>query len=471
MAPCGSGKTVMVSAIVAKTIAAGGRALALSHRRELVEQTAAKLWQAGVTDLGLLLPGHAERLEARTQVGSIQTLTVRAMHSRRIELPPADILFIDEFHHLVAPTWRAILELYPSAIVVGASATPSRADGRGLGSCIDVLVEAPPVVALIELGILVQTRVFAPFTPDLRGVRIRHGDYAEEQLAERMDRPKLTGDIVMTWLKRGERRRTVAFATGVAHALHLRNAFRDAGVLAEHIDGTTPIDEREEILAKLAAGTIEVLCNAMVLCEGWDSPAVSCLILARPTKSMPLYRQMVGRVIRSSPGKRDAVVCDHSGATLLHGLIEDKIHWTLAPGEKARNLEQIAREQHRTPGLATCPECGAVRKQGQPCPSCGWRPQRRPVAVETAEGELYEVGRAPVTPLAISREQFYRELAWYATRHNHKAGWIAWRFKARYGDWPPRSWNGLPPLVPSDATLRWIRSQNIAYARAQRAAG
>jgi len=191
------------------------------------------------------------------------------------------------------------------------------------------------------------------------------------QLAERMDTPKLTGDIVTHWLKLADNRRTVVFASGVKHSIHLRDEFCRVGVLAEHIDGYTPAEERDAILAKLANGTIDVLTNAMVLTEGWDSPGVACLVLARPTKSMALYRQMVGRALRPAPGKTDALIIDHAGAIFEHGFIDEPVIWTLAPDKRAEAPTQLSRSQHEIHPLTTCPECTAVRVGGQPCGVCG----------------------------------------------------------------------------------------------------
>jgi superfamily II DNA or RNA helicase len=211
------------------------------------------------------------------------------------------------------------------------TATPVRGDGRGLGGIFEVLIECPQVAELIELGHLVGTRVYAPSSPDLAGVQVKRGDSVESQLAEAMDRPKLVGDIVTHWWKYSERRKTVAFAVDVRHSIHLRDEFIRAGVRAEHIDGNTPKDERDATLARLASGEIELVTNCMVLTEGWDMPEVGCCILARPTRKMGLYRQMLGRVLRPAPGKKDAIILDHSGAVFRHGFAEDPIEWTLDP--------------------------------------------------------------------------------------------------------------------------------------------
>jgi DNA repair protein RadD len=280
-----------------------------------------------------------------------------------MDLPDAALVVVDEAHHAPAQTYRQLLRAYPEALILGMTATPCRGDGRGLGDIFEMMVETPPVAELIELGFLVGTRVYAPSRPDLTGVRVERGDYVERQLADRMDRPQLVGDVVTHWLRLAERRRTVVFASGVAHSVHLRDEFRAAGIWAEHIDGSTPVEQRDEILKKVDAGTVEVVCNAMVLTEGWDCPAVSCLVLARPTRHMGLYRQMVGRVLRPAPGKTDALTLDHAGAVFEHGFVEDPVLWTLATNRRAENPKQRARSSHRAAGAHHVPRVlrGSVR--------------------------------------------------------------------------------------------------------------
>ena len=340
VAPTASGKTVIGAEIIKQTVAAFKDVLVLAHRREIITQTSKKLHDHGIAH-GIIQAGMRKlaRPMERVQVASIQTLHARAIRSDRMKLPPADLLVVDEAHHCPANTYRKIIEAYPDATLLGLTATPCRGDGRGLGGIFEKIIETPQVAELIEKGYLVKTRVYAPAIPDLKGVRVQAGDYVESQLAERMDRPKLIGDIVTHWHKYGERRKTVAFAVNVAHSIHLRDEFVKSGVRAEHIDGSTPKPERDATLARLASGEIELVTNCMVLTEGWDMPEVGACILARPTRKMGLYRQMIGRVLRPAPSKADAIVLDHSGAVFRHGFAEDHVEWTLDPDRKARKRQ------------------------------------------------------------------------------------------------------------------------------------
>lgn len=464
----GGGKTLVAASIISNATSEGQRVLFLAHRRELVQQTSRKLYDVGV-DHGIVAAGFAMRPGVPVQIASIATVQARAIRASSMELPPADLVVIDEAHHCRARSYQSIMQAYPSAIILGLTATPCRGDGRGLGSAFEAMVECPDVAALIAAGYLVPARVYAPSQPDLTGVRIERGDYVERQLAERMDRPKLVGDIVGHWHKLAERRPTVVFATGVAHSLHLRDEFRLSGVWAEHIDGGTPAEARDHILTQLAAGQVEVVCNAMVLTEGWDSPTVSCLILARPTHSLGLYRQMVGRVLRPAPGKVYALILDHAGAVFAHGLPDDEVEWTLAADRKARNATPSGGGgRPAAPALTSCPECTAIRFEGRDCTVCGWRPFRRAEAVEVADGELGRVDRSRkaqvVAPSAAEKESFHRQLLWIGREKGYSDGWAAHKFKEKFGHWPPRN---LPMPVPASPEVRsWVRSRQIAYAKA-----
>jgi DNA repair protein RadD len=471
VAPTGSGKTVIAAEIINRAVAKYKTVLFLAHRREIIMQTSAKLTANGVRH-GIIMAGVEPRPMESVQVASIDTLHVRGVRSKAMPLPPADLLVFDEAHRARGRTREQLIALYPNAALLGMTATPCRGDGRGLGNIFDTMIECPQVADLIVGGFLVRSRVYAPVDPDLRGVRTQQGDYVVGQLERRMNTDALVGDIVEHWLKYGERRRTVCFAVGVEHSVHIRNEFLQADVRAEHLDGSTSISEREAILARLASGETEVVTNCMVLTEGWDMPAVGCCILARPTKQMGLYRQMVGRVLRPDDGKPDAVILDHSGAVYRHGLPEERVEWTLAVDRRAVTPAQQKRERGAAPKLRECPSCKAVMA-APPCGACGWQPQPRARAIDFEDGELGLVvgGKAP-TPIhdEADRVSFFQQLRSVQQTRGYKRGWAAHKFKDKFGTFPPWSYNDLPPIAPTDAVLRWIKSRNIAFAKGRRAA-
>lgn len=469
VAPTGSGKTVVSSKMVHDAERAGKRVLFIVHRRELIHQTSQKLYAMGV-DAGIIAAGFNPRPLVPVQIAGVQSLYVRAIQSSTISLPPADLVVVDECHHATARTWRRIIDSYPEAAVVGLTATPCRGDGRGLGAIFQAMVECPSIERLIKDGFLVGTKVYAPNKPDLSKVKVTAGDYNEKQIAEIMDEAKLVGDVVVHWHRHATGRKTVVFATTVAHAAHLAGEFNRAGVAAAFISGETPAAERDGVIAKLASGALDAIVNCGVLTEGFDLPEISCIVLARPTKSVGLYRQMVGRGLRTAEGKSECLVLDHAGCTLEHGFIDEPIEWTLAPDKRAQRPVQKAREKGRAPKLADCPECSAVIWSGQGCGSCGWRPRTRPEGVDVIEGDLSLLGRdglAKHQVNAAQQQRLYRELIYIAGERGYQRGWAAHKYKEKYRDWPPRNWGSLQPIEPSPETRSWIRSRQIAYYKAR----
>jgi DNA repair protein RadD len=472
VAPTASGKTVILAEIIKRGVARHLRVLIVAHRREIIDQTKAKFAAHGV-HAGVIMAGADQDLrpQAPVQIASIATLYVRAIRSDRMQLPLADLVVIDEAHHAAASTYRKIIAAYPSAAVLGATATPCRGDGCGLGGIFTDIVEAPQVAPLVEQGFLVPSRVYAPAgsQPDLRGVATRHGDYVESQLADRMDRAKLVGDVITHWVKFAAGIRTVVFATGVRHSIHIVEEFVRAGIKAEHLDGSTPLKDREAILARLASGETAIVSNCMVLTEGWDMPAVGCCILARPTKKMGLFRQMIGRVLRPAEGKQHAIILDHSGAVYRHGLPEDHVEWTLDPEEKAFSPTHTARLERKAGGLLECTQCHALRVGGQPCGACGFMPKRPGEYVRHVEGDLALVqGRRaepPVYDIATKRN-VYGQFTRIAREMGKSPGWPFHLYVGKFNEKPPWSWRGME-AEPTPEARAYVRSRIIAFAKSR----
>jgi DNA repair protein RadD len=266
VAPTGAGKTVIAAEIIRRASAEYNRVLFIAHRNELLTQARDKLKSFDII-AGIIKAGRDKdaRPQAIVQVAGIQTLHARAVRAKTMELPPAEIVIIDEAHHVRAQTYQTIIEAYPAAIIIGLTATPCRGDGRGLGNTFEAMIECPQIGELISLEHLVKPKIFAPAPPDLRGVEVAStGDYQINQLSARMDTDALVGDVVEHWLRHAERRRTVMFAVDIAHSVHIVRELVKSGVKAEHLDGSTPQTEREAILAQLASGETEVVCNVGV---------------------------------------------------------------------------------------------------------------------------------------------------------------------------------------------------------------
>ena len=467
--PTGGGKTVVMAEIV--RLAENQHVLVLVHRRELVFQARAKFKEAGI-DVGIILAGEPMNLMARVQIATVQTLWSRCVRGKT-DLPLANLIFVDEAHHTRALTYSTILEAYPDARVVGLTATPTRRDGRGLGNVFEEMIEGPQIEELILLGFLVRTKVYAPSTPDLRKVHTRGGDYVEAELAALMDRGELVGDVVSNWFRLNpDRRKTIAYTVSVSHSIHISEEFSKAGVRAAHIDGRTPKDERDEILKRLAKGDLEVVVNCQVLTEGFDLPDVGCIVLARPTKSMGLYRQMVGRGLRPAPGKDHVIIVDHSGATFRHGFVEDEVPWTLDEDTKAAAPAHEARSAASTSLLLACTNCSAIRTAGKPCPQCGFMPRRPGEYLHVRDGDLARLERdGSLRHHEYSAEQrvmFQAMLAHIARERGYRSGWVSHKYKEKFGHWPPT--NSVRPIPPSQEVLSWERSRRIAFAKARQKA-
>jgi DNA repair protein RadD len=469
--PTGGGKTVIASRIIEQAVQRGERVLVLTHRREILKQTSLKL----PIEHGLIQAGLNLDLEQAVQIASVQTVWERCMRAHKAPLPRADLIIIDEAHHVAARTWRKILEAYPHARRLGLTATPCRSDGRGLGNYFDQLIQGPQIPELIAQKHLVPTVYYAPAEPDLRGVETRQGDYVVNQLANRMNRDDLVGDVVSNWHKLAQRRKTLVFCVDVAHSVHVKNEFVKSGVRAEHVDGSTPKTERDAILTRLASGETEVVCNCLVLTEGFDLPTIGSIMLARPTKQIGLFRQMAGRGLRPAPGKTNLILIDHSGAVYRHGLLEDRVEWTLDITKRAENSVHAGRDRQATLRLVKCSQCDALRTGGEPCPHCGFLPKRRPDAIIFREGELARIDRSG-NPIASSdpheRMRWHAMLTAIQQQRRRSPGWVYHSYLAKFGVKPPVY--RIDPMPPTPEVLAWVRSRDIAYAKAlqkQKAAG
>lgn len=349
ISPTGSGKTSIFTYLTAQVSGAGRRALILVHRRELATQACNRLREFGV-DYGLIMAGELPRRGARVQVASVQTLIRR-------DSPPADLVICDEAHLSTAETWRKILDEYPRARILGVTATPWRLGGKPLAGSYDASVVVTTPRELREQGHLCDFVGFSFQTPDLSGVKSTGGDYNEQQTAALMSQSAIVDNVVEMWLRHASHLSTVVFAVTVEHSQKLMSQFRAAGVRAEHLDGMTPLEQRRSILKRVDSGQTQVLCNVGVAVEGLDIPRLKCCILARPTKSLARYIQMVGRVRR--PWKNEiARVHDHSFNVKLHGLPDADRDYSLSA------------KPEKPPSLTQCSDCFALYS-GDSCPSCG----------------------------------------------------------------------------------------------------
>lgn len=384
--PTGGGKTVCFSSIAASAADLGRRVVILVHRAELLMQTSATLQDIGVRH-GIVAPGRHRRYAEAVQVASVQSLAARL--KRGEPFPRPDLIIIDEAHHTVAGTWARVIEAFPDTKRIGFTATPVRTDGQGLAKAFDAMVEGPNVRRLTERGYLAPAAVFAPGDVDLTGVRTRGGDWHAGDLTGAVDKPSVTGDAVEHYRRHVGDGRALVFCCSLQHAEHVTERFNAAGIPAERIDGALDAAERRRVLRRLASGETRILTSVDLISEGFDVPAVEAAILLRPTQSTGLYLQQVGRALRPAPGKARAVILDHVGNTMRHGLPDEDREWSLHATKRGRRKSSDASDADG-PRVVVCGKCFAAHSLPA-CPHCGFVPEVKPREIAEREGQLIEI--------------------------------------------------------------------------------
>lgn len=422
-APTGAGKTALCAHMLGTAAARGQQSWFVVHRRELIRQSARTFHGVGIPH-GIVAAGFAGDARQPVQICGVQTLAQRHQRMRRPRL-----IVWDECHHVAAASWARIHAAYPDAIHIGLSATPERLDGTGLAAWFRHIVCGPSVGWLIKQGFLARYRMFAPSRPDLGGVHTRMGDFVRSEAASVMDKPSITGDAVAHYRKLAAGKRAVVFATSVSHSRSVVEQFRIAGFPAEHVDGETESVQRDAALGRFERGETLILSNVELFGEGVDIPGIECAILLRPTQSLSLYLQQVGRALRPAAGKAEAIILDHAGNALRHGLPDDERTWSLEGAARKRR----AKDPDDVP-VKSCPQCFAVvRSMVQRC-ACGhvWIAQGREVAQQA--GELVEVDPSMLRRKR-SREQVAArtlpELLALAKARGYAPGWAHKIFHAR----------------------------------------
>lgn len=426
MAPTGAGKTQIAIQIIRNALSRGKRVLFTVDRVQLIDQTAKVFFDAGL-DFGVMQADHPlTRSRAPVQLASIQTLTKRIM-------PPRFDLVINDEAHVTYEKMTALMELWQSPCL-GLSATPFT---KGLGKIYDDLIVVSTTQELIDQGYLSDFAAYGSMGVDLSGIKMQSGDYNQKQLGERVNKTAIIGDVVTTWLRRGENRQTLCFAVNVAHSKAIVDEFQANGVTAEHMDAHTPDEERKEILERYESGKTKILSNCGITTKGFDSPNTDCLIMARPTKSLALYIQMVGRVLRVGDKKTTAIILDHGGNIERLGFPTDELPRYLCHGEKGKSQAQEREKKERLP--TPCEACHFLHTQ-YVCPSCGHVPERMPNVISTND-QLQKLEQANRS----EKDDWYGMLLGYARENGFQDGWASHKFKEKFGMWPERKTNAKQP--------------------------
>lgn len=380
-----------------------GRAVCIVvHRKELLLQASASLSALGI-EHGLISPHFTPNPHALVQVASVDTLLIR-LKKRPYKF---GLIIFDEAHHVVdGNKWGKCYELLGRPPMLGVTATPVRTDGKGLGDhaggLFAAMVLGPSVAELIRRGALINPVVFTSLEmPDLDGLRRdKDGDYNRSQLAERVDKPRITGSAVEHYTKICKGAKAIVFCTSIAHARHVAEEFNAAGYRFELLVGAPEMSdaERTAVNRRLRRGEIHGACTVDLVSEGYDLPDLECCIMLRPTASEALYLQQVGRIMRPSPTKRGAWLLDHVGNVgrlvdgefkRKHGLPDEAREWTL-DGRKKRKGRAKDQAEPTIP-LKQCPKCFLVHEPATHCPGCGHEYPAPTRALEQVDGELQQI--------------------------------------------------------------------------------
>lgn len=381
-APTGAGKTAVSCVMMKSAMEAGKVVWFIVHRVQLVEQTSKALWKSGVAH-GLIVPSKAKTPHP------VQVCSVLTVVNRLDKYPAPDLIIIDEAHRSLAASYEKILDYFPDAFVVGLTATPSRTDGRGLGSIYSDIVNGPPVRMLIEQGYLSDYEFYSvPTQIDLSDVRTTAGEFNSSDLEAATDRPTITGDAVTHYKKHAQGRKAVVMCVTIKHAEHVAERYRAEGIKAEAIHSESK--DREAILDRLENGDTMVLTSVDLLVEGTDIPIISCVQWLRPTQSLVVWMQGCGRGLRTHPAKDHLVILDHVGNYARHLLPCSNRDWSL---ESKRGANRRSASDEETLSVQVCKKCYfAIPTQVAECPKCGAEVEvQKSRQLEETEGELERI--------------------------------------------------------------------------------
>lgn len=425
--PTGGGKSTASAFMIEEAQKRGKRAWFIVHRRELLRQTRRLFDSLGIP-YGLIASGEPRRPSAPVQIATIGTL------ARRIDsLVPPDMVILDEAHHVACESWSKLLARLGNPYIVGLSASPVRLDGRGLSDYFSALVAGPAPRELIASGYLSPFRTFAPPTVDTSGLHTRAGDYVRAESETLLDKPSITGSALSEYRRICDGKRAIVFCVSIQHSQHVAEQFRQAGYSALHVDGTTADTVRDGAIDDFERGRIQVLCNVDLCGEGLSINGIECVILLRPTQSLALFIQQVGRGLRRAPGKSELVILDHVGSTQRFGFIDETREWSLQ-GEERGHKKTAATS------VKICPGCFcALSPRVSRCDQCGHTFEAAPRQVDEREGELKEITTEEAAEQIARRHarreqgraQTLEQLLEIERRKGYRPGWAAHVFQAR----------------------------------------
>jgi DNA repair protein RadD len=460
-AATGAGKSILAMAMLDYAREKGSKVMFVCDRRVLVNQFSKHLTNHGI-DHGVYMADHWRyRPHEKVQVASIQTL------EKMGSWPHSELIFIDEIHAVMRKSLKKFMDHNLETRIIGLTATPFHQD---LGKYFTNIVNVVTMEQLVKEEFLVPFRVFVATEIDTTGVKVTAGEWQKDELEQRG--LKVVGNVVEDYIRIsqdvfGGYRKTICFSSGVKHGEELVRKFAEHGLNFVQISYLDTEDYKEQVLKEFSKPDTDIngVISSDILTRGFDQTDVEHIIIAKPLrKSFSMHVQIVGRGARPHPDKKFCVVQDNSGNWLRFAEDWDRVFHegtkSLANDEDTKKRkEPTAKEKQE----AKCPKCGALwPKKSDICSHCGHVRQRKPL-VETVNGVMKELGSIGNRE---DRQKFYSELVFVAQSRGYKPGWSAVKYKEKYGVYP----RGLQdiPATPSHATLKWIQSRQIAWAKSKR---
>lgn len=396
VAPTGSGKTFVAAMLLRRF--PGKRVLWIAHRLELLYQARDHLKECGVLpgEIGIFSGAEKDNVDARILLASIDIFRAHLV-------PKVDIIVVDEAHRVMAKSYQEIIYAQPKALVLGLTATPERLDGKPLGDVFQDMLIVSEAMELIADGYLCMPICYgvdqSVAQSMVAGVQTRAGDFDNAQLGEAMSDRRLVGNVVQECARLAQGLRTIVFAVNRAHGAALFERFNESGRASAYLDGNTGIKEREQIVADLRSGAVELVVNVDVLSEGFDCEEVKCIALARPTKSLTVFLQQVGRSMRPYGGV-DPIVLDHAGNVWRHSLPDMPRRWSLDGRPKGSGPARVKK----------CAECERIiYASARECPHCG---AEQPFTAQDLEEQEIELQRIRNTEQMLAgRRTVLQEIA------------------------------------------------------------
>lgn len=414
----GGGKTVLAAFMTLGSSIKGKRVMFTCHRDFLLDQTAEAFDSVGIK-YTFIAAGRKYDPKCNVVIASIDTL------KRRYEtIEPPDVLIIDEALHVPAAGWSKVVEHYQSSgcLTIGLCACPQRASGEGLGKWFKEIVEGPPMTWLIENGYLSKYKIFAPSKPDLVGLHKRAGEYITEEITDRMNKPSITGNAIAEYKKIADGKQGVAFCCSIKHSQAVCQAFNDEGIIAVHIGSDTHKEVRQKMLKAFIDGRVKILTSVDIFSEGFNLPVVQYGALLRPTMSLNIYLQQLGRILRAHPDKDYAYIADHANNVATFGMPDEIREWTLSDREKNKRDS----EGEKSLPVRQCSVCFFVHKPAPVCPNCGNAYPVQAREITEIDGELKEIEiqqQKKEARMEVGKAKTMADLQRIAKERGYASGW------------------------------------------------